>query len=92
MLRVTLAAVAERRDAPLLDATVDATGHPGRRIEGGLGFLVIEIDAQLETIPGGEDAVRRAAEVAEERCLIARALDVPVHVAVRVQTVSAAPV
>lgn len=86
---LTLAAVAERRETPLLDATIEAKGHMGHRIEGGLGFLVIEIDALLETIPGAEEAVRRAAATAEERCLISQALDVPVHVAVRVRAVTA---
>lgn len=85
---LTLAAVAERSEAPLLDATVTATGHMSRRNEGGLGFTVIEIDAVLETVPGGEKAVRIAAAAAEKRCLIRRALDVPVHVAVDVKTVA----
>ena len=88
---LTLAAVAERREVPILDATVTATGHMSRRDDGRFGFTVIEIDAMLETIAGSEDALRRAAAVAEERCLITRALDVPVHVAVRVQAMAGAP-
>jgi organic hydroperoxide reductase OsmC/OhrA len=87
---LTLAAVAERSETPLLDATVTATGHMSRRDDGRFGFTVIEIDALLETIPGGEEAVRKTAAVAEERCLIAQALDVPVHVAVEVKTVAPA--
>jgi organic hydroperoxide reductase OsmC/OhrA len=83
---LTLAAVAERREAPLLDATVSATGHMSRRDDGRFGFTVIELDAVLETIPGGEEAVRTAATLAEERCLIAQALDVPIHLAVDVIT------
>ena len=85
---LTLAAVAERYEVPLLDATVTATGHMSRRDDGTFGFTVIEIDAALETIPGGEDAVRRAAADAESRCLVTRALDVPVHVAVTVTEVN----
>jgi organic hydroperoxide reductase OsmC/OhrA len=88
---LTLAAVAERREVPLIDATIEATGHAGHRIDGSFGFTVIEIDALLETIPDGEDAVRRAAEIAEERCLIARALEIPVHVTVRVRTEAGVP-
>lgn len=87
---LTLAAVAERRQAPLLDATVTATGHMGRRDDGRFGFTVIEIDALLETIPGGEQAVSSAAATAEARCLITQALDVPVHVAVQVKAVARA--
>jgi organic hydroperoxide reductase OsmC/OhrA len=87
---LTLAAVAERSEAPLLDASVSATGHMSRRDDGRFGFTVIELDALLETIPGGEDAVRNAAAIAEDRCLIAQALDVPVHVAVEVTTATPA--
>jgi organic hydroperoxide reductase OsmC/OhrA len=88
---LTLAAVAERRDVPLIDATVEATGHMGRRNDGRLGFTVIELDAELETIPGSEEAARRAAATAEERCLITQALDVPVYATVRVRTVEGSP-
>jgi organic hydroperoxide reductase OsmC/OhrA len=88
---LTLAAVAERCEAPMLDATVSATGHMTRRDDGRFGFTVIEVDALIETVPGGETAVRRAAAIAEERCLIAQALDVPVHVAVEVATVARTP-
>jgi organic hydroperoxide reductase OsmC/OhrA len=82
---LTLAAVAERREAPLLDATINARGHMSTRAGGGFGFTVIEIDALLETIPGAERAVLSAAAAAEERCLISLALDIPVHVAVQVK-------
>jgi organic hydroperoxide reductase OsmC/OhrA len=83
---LTLAAVAERREAPLIDASVSATGHMSRRANGRFGFTVIEIDAQLETVPGADEAVRAAARAAEQRCLISQALDVPVQVAVSVRT------
>lgn len=85
---LTLAAVAERRQTPLLDATVTATGHMSRRDDGRFGFTVIEIDAFLETIPGAEQAVSAAAAVAEERCLINDALKVPVHVTAQVKAVA----
>jgi organic hydroperoxide reductase OsmC/OhrA len=88
---LTLAAVAERRAAPLLDATVTATGHMSRRNDGRFGFTVIEVDAVLETIPGGEEAVRTAATIAEDRCLVTQALNVPVNVAVAVTTATRTP-
>jgi organic hydroperoxide reductase OsmC/OhrA len=84
---LTLAAVAERGGAPLLDATVTATGHVSHRDDGRFGFVVVEIDATLETIAGGEEEVRRAARAAEERCLVSQALDIPVHLAVTVKTI-----
>jgi organic hydroperoxide reductase OsmC/OhrA len=87
---LTLAAVAEHLDAPLLDVSATATGHMSRRDDGRFGFTVIEVDARLETLPGGEDVVRSAARAAEQRCLVAHALDVPVHVAVSVETVAEA--
>ena len=40
---LTLAAVAERREAPLLDATVTATGHMSRRDDGRFGFTVMAV-------------------------------------------------
>jgi organic hydroperoxide reductase OsmC/OhrA len=83
---LTLTSVAERREIPLLEANVSATGHMSRRDDGSFGFTVIEIDAALETVAGAEEALRAAARTAEERCLIARALDVPVHVGVVVQS------
>jgi organic hydroperoxide reductase OsmC/OhrA len=88
---LTLAAVADRSDAPLLDATVSATGHMTRRDDGRFSFTVIELDAVLETVPGGEDAVGNAAAAAEDRCLVSQALDVPVHVTVQVKTVAGSP-
>lgn len=88
---LTLAAVAERREAPLLDSRVTATGHVSRRDDGRYGFTVIEIDALLEAIPGGEEAVRTAATIAEDRCLVAQAMDVPVHVDVAVTTAAGIP-
>jgi len=87
---LALAAIAEWRDAPILDATVSATGHLSHRDDGRFGFTVIEINAELETTPGGEAKVEAAAKAAEQRCLVANALDVPVHVAVSVKTRSAA--
>ncbi len=79
---LTLASVAERRRAPLVEATITATGHMSHRDDGRFGFTVIEVDAHLKAAAGGEDAVRAVATAAAERCLVTQALDVPVHVAV----------
>jgi organic hydroperoxide reductase OsmC/OhrA len=89
---LTLAAVAEKGEVPLLDATVTATGHLSHRDDGRFGFVAIEIDATLETIPSGEQTVRRAARVAEERCLVSQALDIPVHLGLTVRVVERAEV
>jgi organic hydroperoxide reductase OsmC/OhrA len=87
---LTLASVATRLKAPLLDATVTATGHMSRRDDGRFGFTVIEIDALLETVAGSEQAVSNAAAAAEEHCLITQALDVPVHIDVQVKAIDTA--
>jgi organic hydroperoxide reductase OsmC/OhrA len=84
---LTLAAAAERRGVPLIDATATATGHMSRRDDGRFGFTVIEIDAELETLAGSEEAVSSVARAAAKRCLIAQALDVPTHVSVSVKAV-----
>jgi organic hydroperoxide reductase OsmC/OhrA len=85
---LTLAAVSDRRGAALVDATITATGHMSHRDDGRFGFTVIEIDAKLETVEGGEDAVRAAAEAAQKHCIVTQALDVPVHLAVEVAVVA----
>jgi organic hydroperoxide reductase OsmC/OhrA len=87
---LTLVAVAERRQAPLLDVSIGATGHMGRRQDGRLGFTVIEIHATVETLPGSEEAVAAAASDAERHSLVSQALEVPVHVALDVTAVAAA--
>ena len=87
---LTLAAVAELLQAPLLDASIDAAGRMRLRDDGRLSFAAIELDAQLETLPGAEDAVARAAAAAESRCSVTQALGIPVHVTVGVSAVEAA--
>ena len=82
---VTLAAVAERRCLPLRKLDVRGTGHVGKRDDGCFGFVAVELEADIETDPGLEGAVEEAARAAERHCLVAAALDVPVHVATRVR-------
>lgn len=81
---VTLAAIAERRHIPLLGLHVSGTAHLTTRDNGRLGFVAIELTVAICT--DGElvlDA-ERAARDAEQACLVANALDVPVHVDTRV--------
>jgi organic hydroperoxide reductase OsmC/OhrA len=88
---LSLAAIAERDNYPLVGAEITATGHMSRRDDGRFGFTVIEVDACLETLPGHEDDVQYAASKAQRSCLITPALDVPVHVAVTVESIPGAP-
>jgi organic hydroperoxide reductase OsmC/OhrA len=86
---LTLASVAERRKAPLVDATITAMGCMARGDDGRFGFTVIAVHAELESTPGGEDAVHAAAREAEDRCVVNRALAVSVQIAVDVAVVPA---
>lgn len=82
---VTLAAVAERRALPLRALDVSGVGRVGRHDDGRTGFTGVELEASLETDAGCDEAAEQAARAAELRCLIALALDVPVHVRVQVR-------
>lgn len=82
---VTLSAVARRRGIPLASMRVAGTGHLGPKEDGGLGFTSIELDVSAETeSPEQVEAAEEAVEHAERGCLVAIALDVPVHVAATV--------
>jgi organic hydroperoxide reductase OsmC/OhrA len=87
---VTLTAVAEAFDLPLWELDVDGIGHVTKREDGRFGFIAIQLIVELATVPGREDEARVAVERAEERCLIAAALDVPVHVELVLRSTSPA--
>ena len=89
---VTLAAIAERRQVPLRELDVRGTGHVGKRDDGCFGFVAVELEVEIATDVGFESAAEEAARAAEQHCLVAGALEVPVHVAtqVRLRPVAAA--
>jgi len=80
---VTLLAVAERLRVPVHALHVDGTGVLARG-EGGFGFTSVELRARVETDEADIPAAERAAEQAEQGCLVTAAIDVPVHVQVEV--------
>jgi organic hydroperoxide reductase OsmC/OhrA len=82
---VTLAAVAERRHVPLRELDVRGTGHVSKHEDGRFGFVAVELEVELTTDAGFEDAAEEAARAAEQHCLVAAALDVPLHAAIRVR-------
>jgi peroxiredoxin-like protein len=84
---VTLVAVLERRDLPLLELKVSGTGHVTARDDGRFGFVAIELTATVRTEEASLDAVRHAAKYAERACLVSMALDVPVHLDLAVEAV-----
>jgi organic hydroperoxide reductase OsmC/OhrA len=78
---VTLAAIVRRRTIPLLSLHVDGNGHIGPRDDSQLGFTSIELQVTAET--DSAEAVTQleaAIERADNGCLVAMALNIPVNV------------
>lgn len=77
-LAVTFTGIAERADLDYDRLEVAADGVCGQRPDGRFGFTSLWLRLELET---GEDPVeaRRLAERAEEACLVAASLDVPLE-------------
>jgi organic hydroperoxide reductase OsmC/OhrA len=86
---ITLSAIARRRELKLESAGVHGTGHVTKRDDGRFGFVAIELTVRLEVDPADVAAAEEAARSAERACLVAMALDVPVHVAVTVEATAA---
>ena len=89
-LAVTIAALAERAELPLRSLDVRAEGVVGRRADGRFGFIRIEQTVELETEPGHEDTARGLVEQAEDGCLVAVSLDLPVDTTVQVRVTAPA--
>jgi organic hydroperoxide reductase OsmC/OhrA len=89
-LAVTIVALAERAELPLRSLDVHAEGVAGRRADGRYGFTCIEQTVALETEEGHEDAARALVGQAENGCLVAVSLDLPVETTVEVRVAEAA--
>jgi organic hydroperoxide reductase OsmC/OhrA len=83
---ITLRAVMERLKIALHELDVEATGRLEHAPEGGYRFTVVDLDVAVETDPESIKAAENAAKVAEDRCIVGRALDIPVHVRLVVRT------
>jgi organic hydroperoxide reductase OsmC/OhrA len=88
---LTLVAIAERRGVPVHTLEIDAVGHV-ERLLGRQGCTSIELDVEVTTDSGREPEVEEVAQLAKERCIVGRALEVPVHVRVGIRTLSLEPV
>lgn len=78
---VTLSAIARRRSVPLVSMHIDGTGHVGPRDDGRLGFASIELGVTVQTdSPDAVTDAEAAIERAENGCLIATVLNIPVNV------------
>ncbi len=76
-LAVTFTGIAERAGLDYADLTVDADGVCGQRPDGRFGFTSLWLRLELST-PEDPAEARRLAERAEEACLVAASLDVPI--------------
>ena len=88
---VTLAAIVRRRSIALLSLHVDGNGHVGPRQDGHLGFTSIALQVSAET--DSAEAVTQleaAIERADNGCLVAMALNIPVNVQATVTVTRAA--
>ena len=83
---ITLSGIAERRGLPLRALEVSGTGVVGRREDGKFGFSRMSLRVAIKTDPGQEELAREVAQKAEDDCLVAVSLDLPLELAVEVDT------
>jgi uncharacterized OsmC-like protein len=86
---ITLAGIAGRRDLPLHSLKVSGEGTVGGREDRLFGFSRMTIRVEIETDAGSEELAREVALEAEQDCLVAVSLDLPVETVVEVRTASA---
>lgn len=89
---VTFGSLCERRGIPLHSLVVTGTGHVGRRDDGRIGFVAVELTPHIETETEFVGPAERTARTADTACLVSRALDVPVHVGPVVRAIEPAVV
>lgn len=85
-LAVTITGRAQREQLPMGDLSVRADGVVGHRPDGRFGFVRIEQTVEIEVEAGYEQAARAIVAEAEESCLVAASLDLPVQTTVLVRT------
>lgn len=85
-LAVTIAALADNEQLPLHTLDVHAEGIVSRRPDGRLGFTAIHQTVELETDAGREADAGRLVQRAEDGCLVAVSLDLPVHTAIEIRS------
>jgi organic hydroperoxide reductase OsmC/OhrA len=83
---ITLSGIAERRGLPLRGLEVSGTGVVGGRKDGKFGFSRMSLRVAIKTDPGQEELAREVAQKAEDDCLVAVSLDLPIELAVEVDT------
>lgn len=86
---LTAIAIAEYKGIPLYDIRVDGTGHVEHK-DGRYQFILFELDVRLESNDAHAHELEHVAELAQERCIVGCAIDVPVRVNVKTQVRSRA--
>lgn len=89
-LAVTIVAIAERERVPLQGLSVSAVGIVGPRADGRMGFVGIEQIVELATEADHEQAARAVVARAEQGCLVAVSLDLPVKTKVDIRVAAEA--
>jgi lipoyl-dependent peroxiredoxin len=84
-LAVTIAALAEQHEVPLWNLDVRAEAVVGRRSDGRFGFTAIEQVVTVEIDGDDEDSARALVAQAEDTCLVAVSVDLPVTTTVEVR-------
>jgi organic hydroperoxide reductase OsmC/OhrA len=87
-LAVTIAALADQQGVRLVNLDVRAEAVVGRRPDGRFGFSAIEQEVRVEIEGDDEVGVRALVAKAEETCLVAVSVDLPVTTTVEVRTTS----
>jgi organic hydroperoxide reductase OsmC/OhrA len=77
---ITLAAMARARGTELERIDVNGLGHVENAPDGGLQFVAIELLVEVEAAGEHPHAVQGLVAEAERRCIVGRALDVPISV------------
>jgi organic hydroperoxide reductase OsmC/OhrA len=83
---VTLIAITGRGEIPLHRLAISAEGAVGREGKEPFGFKTVHLRVAAATDSGREDDLRKAAERAEQGCLVSAALRIPIHLTIVVDT------
>ena len=84
-LAITLAGIAERRGLPLRGLEVSGDGVVGKRDDDTFGFTRMRFLVAIKTDAGQEELARELVRKAEEGCLVAVSLALPVELDVKVE-------
>ena len=85
-LAVTFTGFASRAGLEYSSLDVDGDGIAGTRSDRRFGFTSLDLFLAVAVAPGDEAKARELAEQAEQSCLVAASLDLPVDVQIDVRT------